>query len=231
MSSRARRVPPGNADPYDWGDSGPLAVPGQRSPIANAPPRQVETIDEQTLLSAIERDAFAKGYSQGERAGAEAAGKRGEAMLRRLAATLDELTTLRAEMIRRTERQMVQLAMAIARRILDREVAVDRGLIVALARVALDRLGEQASAKIRLHPDDYAAVAAGRSTTESGQVAIVADPSVSRGGCLVESDFGFLDVGVDAQFGELAHTLLGDTDPAGEPQDGTAGDHAFVRGR
>ena len=33
-------------------------------------------------------------------------------------------------------------------------------------------------------------------------------PAVSRGGCLVESPFGFIDAGIDAQFQELARALL-----------------------
>src|SRR5688572_12218244 len=36
-------------------------------------------------LAALEREAFTKGYAQGERAGLEAGGKRAEAMLRRVA--------------------------------------------------------------------------------------------------------------------------------------------------
>ena len=44
---------------------------------------------------------------------------------------------------------------------------------------------------------------------------IVADPAVRRGGCLVQSDFGLIDVSADAQLAEIARTLFGDAD--GEP--------------
>jgi flagellar biosynthesis/type III secretory pathway protein FliH len=33
---------------------------------------------------------------------------------------------------------------------------------------------------------------------------------VSRGGCRVESDLGFVDAGIDAQFDQLVHALLGE---------------------
>jgi flagellar assembly protein FliH len=39
-------------------------------------------------------------------------------------------------------------------------------------------------------------------------VTVVADAAVSRGGCLVESPFGFVDASIDAQFQELARALL-----------------------
>ena len=46
------------------------------------------------------------------------------------------------------------------------------------------------------------------------RVNVVADPSVSRGGCLVESDFGVVDAGVDAQFDQVARAFAGDDMPA-----------------
>jgi flagellar assembly protein FliH len=162
-------------------------------------------------LAALERDAFSKGFAQGERAGSEAAAQRGEAMLRRLTETLEELTTLREQMIHQTERQMVQLALAIARRIVHREVSIDQDLLIAMARVALDRLGESAHVTVRLSPQDYEATSAVRSAQWDGtHVTVVADARVGRGGCRVESEFGAMDAGVDAQIHELARALLGE---------------------
>src|SRR5690606_37493949 len=81
-------------------------------PAEPAPP----TAEQQAHLAALERDAFTKGYAQGERAGLEAGGERAEAMLRRLAATLEELSTLHGQMMRQAEGQLVELSLAIARR-------------------------------------------------------------------------------------------------------------------
>jgi flagellar assembly protein FliH len=139
-------------------------------------------------------------------------------MLRRLARTIDELASLRTEMIQKSERQLVQLAIAIARRIIFRELTIDRTLLSAMARVALDRLGESASATIRVHPDDHAAVAAhGAADGSSGGVRVTADHMIPRGGCIVQSDFGLIDVGLEAQLTELSVLLLGD-EPAGIEQ-------------
>ena len=130
-------------------------------------------------------------------------------MLRRLADTLRELEELRRSMIRQTEQQVVQLGLAIAQRILRKEIAVDQDLMCAMARVALDRLGDAAPATIRLHPDDHAAIQALHGAGWAGtHVTILADPGVSRGGCLVESPFGFIDASVDAQFRVLEQALV-----------------------
>jgi len=164
-----------------------------------------------TDLSEIERQAFGKGYEQGERAGLEAGGHRAEAMLRRMAETLEELGSLRQQMIQQTESQTVRLALTIAKRILRREVSLDEDLTIAMARVALDRLGEHAGATIRLHPDDYALTTGeGQDPWDSDQVTVVADDNISRGGCRIESAFGFVDASVDAQFDEIEKAVLAD---------------------
>jgi flagellar assembly protein FliH len=169
-----------------------------------------ESAEVQAQLAALERDAFAKGYAQGERAGTEAAATRADGMLRRLTQTVEELGGLRGEIIHSTEKQMVQLVLAIADRIVARELTLDRTVLLGMARAALDRLGEYGSATIRLHPDDFQAI--GGKAIDTGPVKVVADALVTRGGCLVQSDFGFMDVSPDAQFRELARTLLSDAD-------------------
>jgi flagellar assembly protein FliH len=218
MSPKARRlVQPASVTAFEWSVSAP-AFPAPALPTTSAPPARPSDVIEdrhvaehQQRLASLEREAFAKGFAQGERAGAEAARERAEATLRRLTQTIEELTTLRAQMIRQTERQMVQLALAIARRIVYREVSLDQDLLIAMARVALDRLGESAQVTVRLHPEEFEATAAARAASLTGTaVQVVADARVGRGGCRVESDFGMIDAGVDAQIQELARALLGD---------------------
>ncbi len=219
-NSRAERVPVTARIASFW-DEAPLTapVPETRSVFVRpgeAPPYQAATdeappppepVESRPSFAELERDAFMKGYAQGERAGAEAAARRGDATLRRLAQTVEELAGLRAELIQKTERQVVELALAIAGRVLRREVTIDRELLIAMARVALERLGENTSATIRLNPDDYAFIGAKAQAGDSSLVRVVADPLVSTGGCLVQSDFGLIDAGIDAQLGEMAAAL------------------------
>jgi flagellar assembly protein FliH len=212
MSSRARRLPAaanghahGTVTAFPWGGG---VAPAAPQPVDHHQYQHHELPE--AHLAALEREAFGKGFAQGEQAGAEAAGQRGEAMLYRLTQTLDELTSVRADMIRQTERQMVQLALTIARRIVQREVSLDPDLLLAMARVALERLGDSARVTVRLHPEDYAAAHGDRvAELTSSNVTIVQDARLSRGGCRVESDMGLLDIGIDAQLQEVGRALLG----------------------
>ncbi|MGE3707701.1 MAG: FliH/SctL family protein, partial [Vicinamibacterales bacterium] len=177
------------------------AEPGPPPPPAPGP---------DSLAALGEREAFAQGYAQGERAGLEMATRQLAALRERLGRTLDELASLREDLTYRTERQVVDLALAVAARILHREVSLDRELLLVMARIAIDRLGDVTTATVRLHPEDEAAARGGRDGWPGGSVSIVADPSIRPGACLIQTSQGVLEVGVDAQLKELATALLGD---------------------
>jgi len=159
---------------------------------------------------ALEQEIFAKGFAQGQQAGAAAAQQETAALAKKLAATLDDLMRVRNEMIRHTEKQMVQLALAVARRVVHREVSIDAGLLVTMMRVALERVSDAARVTVRLNPIDHKSVLAVHDgAVVSDQVTLTADPRVVRGGCRVESEYGEIDAGVDAQIEEIARALLG----------------------
>jgi flagellar assembly protein FliH len=157
-----------------------------------------------------EQEIYAKGFAQGERAGAAAAQQETAALAKKLAASLDDLMRVRNEMIRHTEKQMVQLALAVARRVIHREVSIDASVLMTMMRVALERVSDAARVTVRLHPLDHQSVTAALADSPtSDQVTLTADSRQPRGGCRVESEYGDIDAGVDAQIQEIARALLG----------------------
>jgi flagellar assembly protein FliH len=186
--------------------SGPGALPviGPSSPAT--PPMSA---------AAQEQEIFARGFAQGEKAGAAAAQQETAALAKKLATTLDDLMRVRNEMIRHTEKQMVQLALTIARRVVHREVSIDANLLVTMMRVALERVSDAARVTVRLNPVDHQSVISGQAgAAASEQVTLTADGRIPRGGCRVESEYGEIDAGVDAQIQEIARALLGGDDGA-----------------
>ena len=215
MSSRAKRINnPTSVVAFPWDYGIRTAASAAAVPAAAPAVPEVDVAAIQAQLGQVERDAFARGFAQGEASATATSSERGEEMLQRLTQTLQDLQRLRAEMIRQTERQMVQLALAVARRIAHREISLDQDLLIAMARVALERLGENARATVRLHPEDFQATGGARVGQALGtNVTVLADPHVERGGCRVESDLGTIDAGIDAQIQEIARALLGDDQP------------------
>lgn len=229
MWSKARRLPAdATTAPFHWiGDIEQMAQ-SQKARHAHEECDEPQ-IDESVIrarMEAAEREGFAKGHAHGEREGQAVAAQRAEVLITRLSHTIDDIAALRAGMLHKTERDVVRMALAIAERILHRSLTEDPELLLAMARIAIDRLGDGIVATIHLHPDDHramTAVRARRPDVVPSAVAIEADLTVARGGCIIRSEFGVIDLGLDAQIAELSRSVLGDGSPTLEQSSGSDG--------
>jgi flagellar biosynthesis/type III secretory pathway protein FliH len=177
------------------------------SPMRDLPSPAAERLD------LVEREAYARGHADGERAMAAELTAREDATAARLATAIQALADVRAALMHRSERDLVRLAVSMAERVLRREIDIDRQALIAMARLAIDRLGSYTSATVHLNPDDYERITASQSVDLGKSVELLADPSVGSGGCVVRSPLGMIDMGIDAQVKELSLALLGDDSP------------------
>jgi flagellar assembly protein FliH len=153
-------------------------------------------------------DAHAAGQREGEAAGRARAAAEMESALGRLAATLDELAALRARLRREAEADTVKLAIAIARRVIRRELAVDPEALHGLVLAALEKLQGQEICRVRVHPQHVAAIAALLRKSAGGAVIeVLPDASRDPGAALFETDRGNLDASVESQLGEIERGL------------------------
>lgn len=127
----------------------------------------------------------------------------------RFAETLKELSSLSAEIISHVESDLVELAMQIAKKVVRREVSVDREIALTLVRVSLSKLNQRTAAKVHLNPEDLSFV---QKYTDGldfrGTLELIEDPSISVGGCLIHTENGDVDARIESQFDEIAFGLL-----------------------
>ena len=204
MSTSAVRVRPG-----------PAVTPLLKDPDAASRGPATRDLELPSVIAqrvaAAEREGYDRGYLEGGLAGEAEARSYAGAMLSRLTTTIAEVSALRTGLLAQTEQDIVRLAIAIAERIVRREVQTDPQLLVSVARAAAKQLGDKAVATICLQPDDLARVVAEDvSAAESGPIRLAADMSLPPGGCIVQSAFGQIDVSFEAQIREVLRELLGD---------------------
>ena len=159
-------------------------------------------------VSEIEKEAYEKGFAEGQKAGGEVGEKMAEALLRQYAASVEALNRLRSELFATSEREVIRLALEIARKIVKREVAIDEELILALVKVALDRVADQALITVRVNPKDHAVIerhhaALPDANSLSESVKLVEDPLIGRGGCIIETESGTIDARIEEQLREI----------------------------
>jgi flagellar assembly protein FliH len=142
-----------------------------------------------------EKAALARGRVEGE----EAAQAVLAPVVERLNASIGEVLALRPELRRRAEKDAVELAMRIARRILHRELSVDVSALNALARVVFDRLARMESWEMTVHPRFADSVRGALPAS----VRIETDAACEFGTLRVRYGDGTIDASVDQQLAEI----------------------------
>jgi flagellar assembly protein FliH len=124
--------------------------------------------------------------------------------------TIEKIAGLQAEITAGAEIQLVELALEIAKKLVLREISIDREIALTLVKVSLKRLNSRATAKVLLNPDDFAFVGSHREKLDfHGSLEIIEDRSISVGGCLIQTETGDIDARIESQFDEISHGLLG----------------------
>jgi type III secretion protein L len=147
-----------------------------------------------------------------ERLRAEAVAAGREEGLASAAAALAGAARERDRRLAAVERELVALAVDVARRILGRELALDPESVVGIAREALVAARGRRELTLRVNPADAAAVR-GAPALLAGALAPAAafaireDPAVPPGGALVETEAGLVDARLETQLAALLRAL------------------------
>jgi len=181
---------------------GPTAA-GSSSPLLQAPHGSEDAIE----IEVIQREAFRQGRQEGERAGEELAAAQYREAIAALGRSALQVATLKPRLRAEAERELVELAFAIARRILRREVSVDPTAVVGLIRGCLDQYNRAEITRLQVHPQDLAVVSEFFSQNPVPRLEVVADPKVSRGGAVFETTRGALDARFETQLEEIEKGL------------------------
>ncbi len=105
----------------------------------------------------------------------------------------------------RAEVEMVHLSLAIAAKILHREAHVDRMLVAALVKVALEKLQHGTTASVRVRPEEVADWNRYFEGNANGEIRVEVKPdsSVAAHNCILETELGTTELGLDVQLKEI----------------------------
>jgi len=154
------------------------------------------------------REAHTAGVREGEVTGRQRAGAELQPVIDRLARTIEEIGGLRSRLRAEAEADLIQLSLAIARRVLRRELAIDPDALHGLVLGALDKLGGQEVTRVRVHPKHVALLTDSlRQHSASSKVEVIGDPGRELGTVIFETPRGNLDASVDSQLQEIERGL------------------------
>ena len=154
------------------------------------------------------REARDAGLKEGEAAGRARGLAEIKPAVDRMARSIDELAGLRGRLRREAETDVVKLALAIARRVLLRELAVDPDALRGLVLASLEKMESVEICRVRVHPAHAALLKNCLGGANGGRpVEVIADAGREPGALIFETERGNLDASIESQLAEVERGL------------------------
>lgn len=174
---------------------------------------QVDSLRDQVL-----EEARKEGYAAGLRKGFEESSQRMQVQavdtIKKFEKFLNDLDNAKVDIFQANERFLIELVFRIARKILLKELSVDKDYILRLARELVNQVGARDKITLRISPDDMQRIEDLRMDLvekfhELKNLTIEASSQIPEGGMRVETDWNSIDTDVNSQIDRLYQALLG----------------------
>jgi flagellar assembly protein FliH len=192
----------------DGGPGGPTGTSNSAT-RRTASGQAVESVQER--LARLEREAYEKGFEQGQKDGLSLGEKRVQETVGQMEALLRAMTGLKKQVYDEAEAELLRLSVEIARQIIRREVNTDPSVVTRAIRAAFEYLGDQNQVRISVSPEDMKEVQ--KVLPDLAQLhrlegfELMEDRAVARGGCILETGFGRINGTIEDQLAMLKEEL------------------------
>jgi len=113
----------------------------------------IRQVKEKSLL--IEKEAYEKGFAQGEKDGFELGRKRLETVIHQFELVLLNIRGQQEELYKEFEREMLQLVISISQRVIRHELTSQEGIIQKTLEEAFRNVSDRTKIVVHLNPVDY----------------------------------------------------------------------------
>lgn len=181
----------------------------------NQSTRLFKNAEEETFikqqLNQLRKNAETEGYEQGYQAGSAQGRKHIEQQLTEFKKIIHSFQRPLEELDERVEIELLELALAVAKQIIRRELKIDSSAVVAVIREARDLL-PITTQKIRvyLHPEDVKLVKELLPLEEGAEHwEIHGEPLLGRGDCRIATEQSQIDATIETRLAAIAARILG----------------------
>lgn len=163
-----------------------------------------------------QQEGYDAGFTLGMEAGKEQARQdMSEELSRSAQQATERLKTAQQDghtMILAAEQQILELSVAIARKILLREIDENPLAVLPIVRGALEKVRDQQIVTVRVHSVDYDLIMQSRHDLQGfigreQPILVQSDDSVPQGSCLIDSSSGTVDARIDTQLESIQKAL------------------------
>ena len=166
----------------------------------------------ETNCSEPEGKAYGKGYTEGKKVGIENERKKVESVLNALHKVVAELKEIRTALYCNAEKETINLALAIAEKIVRHEIAINKDVVLSIVKEALKKIVDYDKVIIRVSPSDYQFLKTQKHqflhlVENNETMTFEEDETILSGGCLIETSLGDIDARIEKQLETVEEAL------------------------
>lgn len=163
-----------------------------RNAIDKAKSKSVQIREEARKLG------YDEGHAEGFQKGEKAAREEFAPLLQTLQDLVQELSKLRGKMYPKVEREMIEMVVGLAKKVIHNELAIREDRIQEMIRLAVQSVLDKETMVIKINPADQGYAESFRPElhqmfSEIKNITFEASPAMERGGCVIETNFGTVD--------------------------------------
>lgn len=145
----------------------------------------------------------------------EESSERVERALSTLKSIIEDATFKRKNILENAEKDVLELAAHLTEMVIFEKINFDRDIVVNVVKDTLKHISGEIKIKIKLNPEDVESINKIKEDFLSqfdniDEMELVSDKSVSRGGCIIETDNGIVDSNIRTRFETVKEELFKD---------------------
>jgi len=162
-------------------------------------------------LSRLEKEAYEKGFEQGQRDGLALEKRQMEEKGRQLDKLMADINGFKARLYSEGEQDLLRLSTLAAKTIIREEVRANPGIIGNTIRAALEYLVDKSKICIHISSEDMDEVRRIlpdlSALTKGGKFQLMEDKAIEAGGCVIETGFGRINATIEDQLAMLEQII------------------------
>lgn len=203
-------------------EDNPMDAPAldELEPEVQVPEIDVEALQQEAYQKGLQegrQHGLQNGLAQGIEQGAQQTQQQVDTLLAALQQAISELAATRDQLCKGLEAEAVELAYNVARKVVQDESIAPKVVLTGIVKSAIEAAREVECLSLRLNPEDVQS--AGREDIEAllgpAGCSFVEDESVPRGACVMDTNFGKIEVDLEARWQAIAACLRDETLQAG----------------
>ena len=144
--------------------------------------------------------AYSKGLAEGKHLGIAQEKKRVDTVIDLLNGAIDQINHQKDDLKDKMEEMASSLAVAIARKIIGKEIHFDNKIVLNTVERAIAKFSGEDHISIVVHPEDKGIIETSIvEMNKEKQLSVTADSSVAKGGCIVSTEFKTFDANIESQ--------------------------------